>query len=407
MYRFPSFRNSPANERARSRRSIPVLILIACSLASCRSQGGAQDSYGALQSIQLVRDLVIGSAEGDDPYLFASIPGIAIGDDGRMALVDSQDPRIRVFESDGTFSHYIGGGGNGPGEFQRVISITSVSDKIVAADQMRQRFIAYSWNGEYLYDKPFPSTAFHPYRTATLGDQFMVAATTKEAADDGTVIEEYDSRYLRLFDSESEQVKRFGAMSDIIDTSSDFEARSARFTSVVFSANDERVLVAPVTWGCTAALYELQQTDPQPQLVNSPQCPDKGYRSITEAEYESYRALYPDQVDKVPGSLGASFGPDGRFYSLSWRHVDGVVQRDDGSMLILLMKWDDGWEYFAEHFSADGSYLGTANIETEMDTRRSFFAGVDKLGNFYYRDMLEDGTPVLVRYRVEYDLSKS
>lgn len=67
---------------------------------------------------QLVEDLSIGVETGEPAYLFGRIVGLATHE-SRIYVLDAQVPVVRVFDALGRHVLDIGGGGQGPGEFER------------------------------------------------------------------------------------------------------------------------------------------------------------------------------------------------------------------------------------------------------------------------------------------------
>ena len=64
----------------------------------------------------IVPELRIGAVEGDGPENFGTIKGIAVDDQGRIAVLDAQAQEIRIFGADGKHQRTFGGKGGGPGE---------------------------------------------------------------------------------------------------------------------------------------------------------------------------------------------------------------------------------------------------------------------------------------------------
>ena len=62
-------------------------------------------------------ELVIGVAEGDEPYQFEAVGALARDVDRRIYVGDSGTMDVRVFDPDGAYVYRIGGRGEGPGEF--------------------------------------------------------------------------------------------------------------------------------------------------------------------------------------------------------------------------------------------------------------------------------------------------
>ncbi|MGD8328315.1 MAG: 6-bladed beta-propeller [Acidobacteriota bacterium] len=59
---------------------------------------------------------VIGCEACDGPEKFADLNSVAIDSDGRVYVVDTFEPFVRIFEADGTFVRQFGTRGQGPGE---------------------------------------------------------------------------------------------------------------------------------------------------------------------------------------------------------------------------------------------------------------------------------------------------
>lgn len=64
--------------------------------------------------------LVIGVAEGDEPYLLSRVGDARLRPDGGVILLDGASRQVRVYSPDGTFRQAAGGPGDGPGEFRQL-----------------------------------------------------------------------------------------------------------------------------------------------------------------------------------------------------------------------------------------------------------------------------------------------
>lgn len=123
-----------------SSKSLSVLILL---LAAC----GTQDDVGTTRivrdsagiriveslapqwsaedawRIEVEPELEIGVVAGDAPYMFSNVEGALLLDDGTIAVADRGSSQVRFFTRDGTFDGYVGGSGEGPGEFSYIRGI--------------------------------------------------------------------------------------------------------------------------------------------------------------------------------------------------------------------------------------------------------------------------------------------
>ena len=68
-------------------------------------------------TVEAVPSVVIGQAEGEEPYLFTQIGGALRQRDGTIVVADQRTFQIRFFDSTGKFLRQVGGRGQGPGEF--------------------------------------------------------------------------------------------------------------------------------------------------------------------------------------------------------------------------------------------------------------------------------------------------
>ena len=75
----------------------------------------------------------IGSADGEDPYLFHRVWDMTTLGDGRIAVADAGSEELRVFDSTGVHLATWGGRGEGPGEFQSLWAVARWPGDSVAA----------------------------------------------------------------------------------------------------------------------------------------------------------------------------------------------------------------------------------------------------------------------------------
>lgn len=75
----------------------------------------------------------IGSADGEDPYLFHRVWDMTTFGDGRIAVADAGSEELRVFDSTGVHLATWGGRGEGPGEFRSLWAVARWPGDSVAA----------------------------------------------------------------------------------------------------------------------------------------------------------------------------------------------------------------------------------------------------------------------------------
>jgi len=97
------------------------------------------------------RDLVIGVAEGDEPYMLVSSGRLAVDENGRIYSGEQRHGEVRIFNADGTFSHRFGRRGEGPGEFSAntFFYIHPLKNGDVAVDDIPFQLEIFDDSGSY------------------------------------------------------------------------------------------------------------------------------------------------------------------------------------------------------------------------------------------------------------------
>ena len=122
---------------------------------------------------RLVEEIRIGALEGPEEVTFGRVGQIVPAPDGGVDIFDSQAIAMRRYDSTGTFVKKIGARGQGPGEYEQLIGLRTLSDgRIVAYDGRNSRITSYSSAGEPLETWPlqlpvrmFSDNAFNVDRT--------------------------------------------------------------------------------------------------------------------------------------------------------------------------------------------------------------------------------------------------
>ena len=104
------------------------------------------------RSARLVEEASIGTADGEDPYVFSQIRSIA-ADAERIYVVDTLANAVRVYDAAGNYLMDLGRPGDGPGELRRPWAVGIVGDsRILVRDRAQGRVHAFSPEGEFLGD---------------------------------------------------------------------------------------------------------------------------------------------------------------------------------------------------------------------------------------------------------------
>lgn len=94
--------------------------------------------------------LIIGEADGTEPYVFGQVTGVVLGDDRRIYVGDGQALEVRVFSPDGAFQTRFDHEGAGPGEFRDISGLARAPDGIAVLDGAQDRVSVFSTDGAFL-----------------------------------------------------------------------------------------------------------------------------------------------------------------------------------------------------------------------------------------------------------------
>ena len=151
----------------------PLIILILSSLIG--APAASQDTVvvrssgpGVWRNPRLVEELRIGVLDGDDRYIFGGVSYVEETADGFVWIVDSQGPRVRIYDQSGRYVRDVFRPGAGPGEIRSVMGIDRTPDGHIAIwDLPNQRVSLYRPNGDYV-------TAFTSNSSSWIGESFRV-----------------------------------------------------------------------------------------------------------------------------------------------------------------------------------------------------------------------------------------
>lgn len=121
-----------------------VLVALCTALGAAAPRALAAQARGADVALQLR----IGSADGDEPYLFARITGALRLSTGHIVVADGSTQELRWFSPTGEWLHTRGGAGSGPGEFRGLRSLLLLpGDSVLAEDGLESRMTLYDAGG--------------------------------------------------------------------------------------------------------------------------------------------------------------------------------------------------------------------------------------------------------------------
>ena len=98
---------------------------------------------------RLVEEIRIGALEGAEELTFGQVGRVAPGPNGSVDIFDGQAIALRRFDSTGRFVKKVGGRGQGPGEYEQLLGMHTLSDgRLVTYDGRNSRLTTYSPDGE-------------------------------------------------------------------------------------------------------------------------------------------------------------------------------------------------------------------------------------------------------------------
>lgn len=111
---------------------------------------GARGSWSAGDrwTVPLDSAVVIGRVDGPPEYTFGDVTGVAVGEDGRIYVGDTQALEVRVFSPDGAYLTRFGRDGEGPGEFRNISGVAPAPGGIAVLDGRLARVTVFTTHGE-------------------------------------------------------------------------------------------------------------------------------------------------------------------------------------------------------------------------------------------------------------------
>ena len=107
---------------------------------------------------RLQRDFSFGTLDGPAEYVFGSISGIRIGNDGSVFVFDRSIPMLRQYDSTGKYVRSIGRGGQGPGEYGQGVGISlAPNGNVYLLNRAANRVSVYGPSGAHVTDWRIPA----------------------------------------------------------------------------------------------------------------------------------------------------------------------------------------------------------------------------------------------------------
>jgi len=94
--------------------------------------------------------LRIGEVEGAAEYLFARVAGTRMIGDSVLLVADGGSNELRFFDLSGRFLYSVGRSGEGPGEFEYLVSLPDCYRDSIVAAELRDRMSIFTNTGEFV-----------------------------------------------------------------------------------------------------------------------------------------------------------------------------------------------------------------------------------------------------------------
>lgn len=169
-------------------RSSILITGALCGVLACGDSPpgpGTSGRPGTLQGPDVMLTAVtedvytVGAYMGEDWESFGSIADVAFDGAGNAHILDRQEDRIVVLGTDGTFVHFVGGSGEGPGELQSPSSLHAYRDGGYVVGSVR-RIDFFGSDGTHLRRMPVsPFTGVPFLRSKAFPDGSLVSTVLR------------------------------------------------------------------------------------------------------------------------------------------------------------------------------------------------------------------------------------
>lgn len=100
---------------------------------------------------ELEEELSIGGDVDDEDYIFHRPFDVKVAADGKIFILDWGDSTFKIYDSDGKYIRTIGGRGQAPGEFERLVFFAlGYDENIYVMDSMNHRLAVLDEQGKYI-----------------------------------------------------------------------------------------------------------------------------------------------------------------------------------------------------------------------------------------------------------------
>jgi len=371
----------------------------------------AKTPRGTAYTLKLTEELRVGPETGDERFIWPSMAsGLAVDGKGHIYVADILGARIIEIDGKGKFVRQIGRKGQGPGEFQNLMSFQILTDGRGAAFEnigIVNNFTYFDAKGNYLkkettqgMDKILRQAALSPDDRWIAGivvkvDQANRKTIIKSGVFDKQVAQKID---LVQFESPLPNPNRFGE-ADYWAEMLASQFRSPAKGLIGFTAFDAQGNL----YTAVAGKYEVSKWD---KNLNKTLVFGRDYERMPLTDEELAAVVEPitDQIrENLPDSLKQLISPRTVEKALELAEmppyknpVNGLSVMDTGHILVLHdANLPEGWAK-VDIFDAEGQYVGQFTHSFPGAGRMTF-----KNGKAYALELNEDEENEAVRYKYE------
>jgi hypothetical protein len=147
-------------------------------------------------NVQLTKVFAIGEADGPPEYAFGRIGYFASFSDGRFYVYDEKDVQLRLYDPAGKFVAKVGGKGDGPGEYRRLMGMGILGDSLLVAWDVRNNRVSYfARDGKYVtsfvLERASQFNGPQAFGVDAKGLLYLRATAVRPTSPDGMRIENY------------------------------------------------------------------------------------------------------------------------------------------------------------------------------------------------------------------------
>lgn len=350
-------------------------------------------------------DVVIGSAEGDDRYLFGDVLMASRFSDGRIAVLDVGVTLVRVYDPRGRHLFDVGGRGEGPSEFSFPQHLLLRADSIVVYDAVTRRTTWFSPDGEFVRADPPPARPdggeFYGRAVGSLSDGTLLIATTSGSS---ATAPEHSVRETQIVWADPPYGTTARTLFEVLGREQELftsDGRPARRDllfgqTAVIAAGGDRIVHGSTE---TYSLKVLDRTGVFQRIVRRPE-PAVPVTPAAVRRYVGHAADRAGLDEETRGAMLRSVLQRSRADSMP--HFRSVFVDADDNL------WVEGWTDIGVEtgpfsvFSPEGRWLGNVAVPSGLPELRGSLAQPLEIGSDYVLGTwtTELGVPQVRLYRL-------